>query len=298
MIVLDALLSSESVAGAATRLRSSSPAVSRALAQLRRITGDPILVRAGRRLVPTPHATAVRERVAALLRDAAGVLGREGEGKSPAEIERTFSIRAEDVLIGRIAGALADATAAVAPKVRLRFVSQGDKEVEPLRAGLADLDISVMGAAGPEIKARYLFDDRFVGTARSNHPLYDGPITAERFARYPHVSASRRGKAEGPVDAALLPLGLTRRVTLIVPSVSAAMLAVLGSDRVAITPLWTGSMLVRAFGLTTFELPVPTPVARVSQSWHPRFDADPEHRWLRQLVRDVIASEALRASTF
>ncbi len=288
LIVLDALLATESVSKASARLRLSSPAVSRALGRLRKVTGDPLLVRAGQRLVPTPRALALRGRVAGLMREAGLVLGRDGDAAPPKDFERTFTVRAEDVLIGHFAGRLAEAARRTAPNVRLRFTHQGEKDVDALRTGRADLDVSVLGAAGPEIKVQPLYRDRFVGAVRVGHPLLARRVTAQRFVGHPHVSASRRGKVHGPVDDALAALSLSRRVTLVVPTVSAALLAAVASDLVATVPERVGGGLVRSLGLVVFRLPVETPRIEVCQSWHPRSDVDPEHRWLRELVRTVI----------
>ena len=296
LVALDALLATESVTGAAARLGLSAPAVSRALGRLRRVTGDPLLVRAGRRLVPTPRALALRGRVGAVMRDAGAVLGRGEDAPPPRDFERTFTIRAEDVLVGEYAGRLSEAARLSAPNARLRFVHQGEKDADALRTGRADLDINVVGATGPEIKVQHLFRDRFVGAVRAGHPLAAHRVTARRFTEHPHVSASRRGKVAGPVDHALGALGLSRRVTLVVPTVSAALLAAAASDLVATVPQQTGAEVARRLGLVVFDLPVETPRVDVSQSWHPRFDADPEHRWLRELVRTVVRPRPRRAS--
>ena len=296
LVALDALLATESVTGAAARLGLSPPAVSRALGRLRRVTGDPLLVRAGRRLVPTPRALELRGRVGAVMRDAGAVLGRGGAAPPPRDFERTFTIRAEDVLIGEYAGRLAEAAGRTAPNARLRFVHQGDKDVEVLRTGQADLDVSAVGTTGPEIKVQHLFRDRFVAAVRAGHPLVAERVTARRFAEHPHVSASRRGKTRGPVDDALAALGLSRRVTLVVPTASAALLAAAASDLVATVPDRTGAAVSRVLGLVVFKLPVETPWVDVYQCWHPRFDADPEHRWLRDLVRTVVGTRGRRPS--
>ncbi len=290
LVVLDALLATESVSKAAARLRLSSPAVSRALGRLRKVVGDPLLVRAGQRLVPTPRALALRARVTGLIREAGSVLGRDGDAAPPKGFERTFTIRAEDVLIGHFAGQLMEAAREAAPNVRLRFVHLGEKDVDALRTGQADLDVSVLGVAGPEIKVQPLYHDRFVGAVRAEHPLAARRVTTERFVEYPHVSASRRGKVQGPVDQALATLGLSRRVTLVVPTVSAALLAAVASDLVATVPERVGAGLVRSLGIVQFRLPVETPRIEICQSWHPRSDLDPEHRWLRKLVRTVLKS--------
>src|SRR5258707_1893587 len=93
LVTLDVLLAEGSVARAAQRLRLSPSAMSRALARLRETTGDPLLVRAGRGLVPTPRALALRERVGQLVQDGAAVL-RPAEGLDLERLVRTFTLLA------------------------------------------------------------------------------------------------------------------------------------------------------------------------------------------------------------
>jgi DNA-binding transcriptional LysR family regulator len=176
--------------------------------------------------------------------------------------------------------------------VHLRFAPKPDKNVRPLREGLVDLEIGVLGETGPEVRVQALFRDHFVGVVRKGHPLLADEITPERYAAFGHVVASRRGRPNGPVDEALAALGIARTVVTVVPGFSAALAVVCASDLVALV---TSSFLTvpndkaeaaRA-GLQSFPLPVPTPPITVSQQWHPRVDADPAHRWLRGLVLAV-----------
>jgi DNA-binding transcriptional LysR family regulator len=288
LVALDALLAEGSVAGAARRLRQSEPSTSRALGRLRQALGDPLLVRAGRRLVPTTKALALRSRVQSLVEQADELFRQEGEADA-LRLTRVFSIRANDAVAGIYAPHLVNRAQTEAPGVVLRFVPEGDEETESLRLGLVDLDLGALGPAGPEIKSQRLFTDEFVGIVSGGHPLARGTVTAERFIEYPHVSASRRGLAAGPIDDALRAKKLTRTVALIVPSFSAALFAVAGSTHlVGAAPKTLAEDGERRLGLRVFALPVKTRPVDFHQSWHPRFDADLAHRWLRELVRSVI----------
>jgi DNA-binding transcriptional LysR family regulator len=172
----------------------------------------------------------------------------------------------------------------------LRFAPKPDKDVRPLREGLIDLDVGVLGATGPEVRVQALFRDRFVGVARMEHPIFASAMTPERYAGFNHVVASRRGRLAGPVDEALARIGLQRKVVAIVPGFSAALAIAAASDLVALVTETAFETDVErrttAPGRTmlAFDLPVATPAITVSQMWHPRFDADPAHRWLRRLM--------------
>src|SRR6202171_5598315 len=218
LIALDALLAEGTVVGAARRLGLSASAMSRTLARLRAATGDPLLVRAGRGMVPTPHATDLRERVRDLAQDAQAVLRPVVASLDLAELKRTFTIRSNEGFVEIVAAQLVAAVTAVAPNVRLHFAPKPDKDVRALREGLVDLEIGVLGKSGPEIRIQTLFRDSFVCAVREGDPLLGrGKITAERYAACGHVVASRRGHWSGPVDEALA-LGLSRTVVVVVPS--------------------------------------------------------------------------------
>lgn len=288
LITLDVLLAEGSVARAAKRLHLSPSAMSRALARLRETLGDPLLVRAGRGLVPTPRALELREQVSQLVLGVESVL-RPVEHLDLQRLARTFTLRVGDGFVENFGPALIGRIGEEAPGVRLRFVTKTDKDSAPLRDGSVDLDTGVVGAdAGPEIRTRALFQDRFVGVVREGHPLTRGAITAERYAGGRHVLVSRRGKDRGPVDEALKGAGLARDIVTLVGGFSAALALARASDLIATVPeRHSGSL--RA-GLFSFPLPLDVAPIQVSMLWHPRMDADPAHRWLRACVREVCAA--------
>lgn len=281
LTTLDVLLSERSVTAAARRTGLSVSAMSRTLARLRSATDDPLLVQAGRSLVPTPYAERLADRVHAAAQEARAVLGPKSEEIDPATLNRTFTIRANEGFIALFAVAIVTTVIEVAPFVRLRFAPKPDKAVAPLRDGTIDLEIGTSGGSAPEMRSQLLFRDRFVGAARWDHPVFAAPITPERYAACGHVTASRRGAWTGPVDDALNDLGLRRRGVVIVPSFLDALTIARQSDLCALVPR---SCVVDSNTVRTFDLPVPTPELAISAMWHPRFHADPGHRWLRQMV--------------
>ena len=285
LAALDALLSEGSVTGAARRLNLSDSAMSRTLARLRTATGDELLVRAGRTMVPTPHAQALRARVSELALEARQVLQPAGSRWDLASLQRNFSLRANDGFIEAHAPRLVARAAQEAPGVRLRFAPKPDKDTKPLREGLLDLDIGVLGEAAPELRVQALYRDHFVAAVRDGHSLLrDGPPTAQDYAAAGHVVTSRRGRSAGPVDEALAEMGLQREVKVVVPSFRAALAIAAVSDLIALVPASYFHAPQQLAGLQTFELPVTVPPITISQVWHPRLDRDPAHRWLRGLL--------------
>jgi DNA-binding transcriptional LysR family regulator len=282
---LDALLREQSVTGAARRLAVSTPAMSRTLGRLRRVTGDPLLVPAGRGLAPTPAALAMRPRVEAALASALDALGPAGS-TAPAALRRTFTIRSNDAVSALLGAGLVARAGREAPDVRLRFVAEGDEDPAELR-DTVDLDVGVLGPQPPDVVTEHLLTDDMVGLVRADHPLVGRPVTVAAFAATPQVTVSRRGRAHGPVDDLLAAAGLERHVALTVPGYTVAAWAAAGGDLLALVPRSFGE---RAGPLRVVEVPLDLPPLRVGLAWHRRLDADGGHRWLRGLVRSAAGS--------
>lgn len=295
LVTLDVLLAEGSVARAAKRLRLSPSAMSRALARLRETTGDPLLVRAGRGLVPTPRALELRERVSQLVQDAEAVL-RPAEQIDLTQLVRTFTLRTSDGFVENFGAQLIARVDAQAPGVRLRFVPKPDKDSTPLRDGTVDLETGVVGkTAGPELRTQALFRDRLIGVVRIGHPLSQGEITPSRYAAGRHISVSRRGLDKGPIDEALKPLELEREIVTIVAGFSTALALARATELIASVPERHTANL-RA-GMHSFSLPISMPTFTVAMLWHPRLDADLAHRWLRGCLREVCAQQGIDSFT-
>lgn len=290
LITLDVLLAEGSVARAARRLRLSPSAMSRALARLREATGDPLLVRAGRGLVPTPRAVELRERVSHVVEEGQAVL-RPAEKLDLKRLVRTFTVRTSEGFVENFGPELIARVAEEAPGVRLHFLQKATKDSAPLRDGTVDLETGVIEKTTPqELRVQALFRDRLIGVVRTGHSLVKGRITPSRYAGGQHISVSRQGQGQGkgPIEEALQRLGLERDIVTIVGGFATAIALARASDLIATVPeRHTG--ILRA-GMHSFSLPVSTPEFTVSLLWHPRLDADLAHRWLRGHVRKICAA--------
>ena len=285
LFTLDVLLAEGSVARAARRLGLSPSAMSRALARLREATGDPLLVRAGRGLVPSPRAIELREQVNQLVHDAQAAL-RPANMLDLGQLERTFTLRSSEGFVENFGPTLLARLGEEAPGVRLRFLHKLEKDSGPLRNGSVDLETGVLEeTTSPELRTQALFSDRYVGIVRKGHPLSVGDITPARFAAAGHIHVSRRDNDRSPIDEALAEFGLEREIVTTVGGFSAALALVRASDLVASVPeRHTGNLCA---GMHSFALPLPIEQFTVSLLWHPRLDGDPAHRWLRGCVRDA-----------
>lgn len=293
LVTLDVLLQEGNVTRAGERLNLSPSAMSRALARLRVTTGDPLLVRAGRGLVPTPHALELRERVGQLVQEAEAVLGPP-KTVDLAGLVRTFTLRTSDGFVESFGPDLISRVFMKAPGVRLRFMQKVKKDAASLRDGTADLEIGVVEETN-EVRTEPLFTDRFVGVIRLGHPLSRARITPVRYASGSHIRVSRRGVERGAIDDALKPYGMERQIAVIVGDFGAALALARTSDLIATVPEQHTRSL-RA-DLHTFALPIPTPEVTVSMLWHPRLEVDPAHRWLRACVRSVCTANDVGATS-
>lgn len=289
LVTLDVLLTEGSVAGAARRLRLSPSAMSRALARLRDVTGDPLLVRAGRSLVPTPRAIELRAQVGPLVEGARAVL-RPVEALDLAQLARQFTLRSSEGFAETFGPRLLALVAAQAPGVTLQFLTKPDKDSAPLREGEVDLETGVIDAGtAPELRAVPLFRDRWIGVVRANHPLAMGLMTSERYAKAGHIQILRRGLHSNEIDEAARVAGLERRIATVVSGFATALALARETDLIATVP--DRHTLGLRNDLHGFELPFGTAPFTISMLWHPRMDGDHPHRWLRAQVRAVCSGQ-------
>ncbi|MGH4031012.1 LysR family transcriptional regulator [Actinomycetota bacterium Odt1-20B] len=287
LIALDALLEEGSVTGAAQRLHTSPPAMSRTLARLRRTLRDPVLVRAGRGLVPTPRALELRAQVAAFVDEGRALLSPQSP-VAPAELRADLTVNAGDALLTSLAAPLIARVRERAPGLVLRFAPDTYENTSAMRDGTVDLEVGILDHLDPETRTRHLIDTELVGVVRDGHPFATTPPDARAYAAAEHISVSRLGRATGPIDERLAELGLRRSVPITVPGYAVALFIVRDTDLVALAPCGLGGRASNLLGLRTFPIPVALAPVRLGLAWHPRSDRDPAHRWLREQVHEVL----------
>ncbi|MFF4324513.1 LysR family transcriptional regulator [Streptomyces sp. NPDC001568] len=293
-VALDALLAEQSVTRAAARLHTSPAAMSRTLARLRRVLQDPLLVRAGQVMVPTPRAEELRDEAAAVVRRLETLLAPSG-GIDPAALARTFTVQAADLVGAALTPGLLALARRRAPGVSLRVLAEEWEAGPALREGRIDLEIGAIDHVDPETRVEELVTLRMAAGVRAGHPLAEGPLTAAGLAAAEHVAVSRRGRFTGPLDGALAERGLSRRVSAVLPGHLAAMTLAAAGDAVCLVPTALPgeppsplSGTAHALGLRLLEIPLPLPPLTIGMAWHPRHDADGAHQWLRGAVRRVL----------
>lgn len=290
LLTLDAILDRGSVTGAARVLGLTQPTVSHALARLRALLGDALLVRSGRGMVRTPRAEALAPSVRRLLGEVRRVLS-EGPGFDPRTSSRAFAIACPDLLVS-ILPDLLGRIATEAPGVRL------DARLPPadLPARLADgaIDLAMLPARddGAGLVQRVVGQVRFAVIARRGHrAIQKKKLDLRGWLATPHVIV---GTADGEslVGGAIARLGHARRVAFVAPSFLAALHAVAHTDWMLAAPRELSERLARDLGLVVVDVPIALPPVRVALVWHERMSADDGHRFLRDLLADV-ATRAL-----
>jgi DNA-binding transcriptional LysR family regulator len=285
--VLDVLLAERSVSRAGARLGLSQPAVSNALAQLRGILGDPLLVRGPGGMVPTERALAL----AAPLRAALAQL-EHGLGPStpfdPATADRRFTLATNDFVAFALLPKLLARLSREAPGVRLQVRAWQEHYVPAdLERGEADLMLGIFRKLPPRHHQTPLFEDRFVCVARRGHPQVRGKLTLATYVKLPHVLVSHQPDGRGVVDDALARRGLTRTVVLRVSHFLLVPAIIAGTDYVAALSEHVARPFAKAWPLQLLPPPLPLPVGDVSVVWHERTHASPAHAWLRGVISET-----------
>lgn len=261
--------------------------MSRSLGRIRKATGDQILVRTGRSMVPTTRALAMRAEVHALVQQAHHLLSAQQE-LDLAALERVFTVRWHDALTAACGTALVTAVHHQAPGVRLRLSAEPGTDDAELRRGEVDLESSSGVPTLPDIRHRLVGTDRLVVAARPGHPLTAGPLTLERYAAAEHLTVSRRGSLRDPIDDALTTHGLERRVVAVGPTAAFALQLALATDLIVTLPDAVTRTARDQLGLATLPPPLPLPDVPLYLLWHRRYDNDRAHTWLRDLATDTV----------
>jgi DNA-binding transcriptional LysR family regulator len=290
IVALDALLEERSVTRAAHRVGITQSAMSHALARLRAVTGDALLVRTASGMVATARAEELGPPIRRALEGVATAL-RPPQPFDPMTAEARIRIGTGDYGEIVLLPSVVERLAKDAPRVDLRVVFQGDNPGDMLRSGDADLLLSPVFAAdaGPGIYTRKLFQERFVCVVRCDHPLAGKKLTLARYVAASHALISPRGKEGSVTDDALARMGLSRRVAVTVPHFLVAPHIVAQSDLILTLAARVADMLAAPLGLVLLDPPSELGLEGFTMSavWHERTHGDPAQRWIRDLFAEV-----------
>lgn len=277
--LLDYLLAGASVSAAAKALDLSQPSISIQLRKLRDQLNDPLFVRSGNRLLPTPRATSMRDPVRQALAAVARI-GMAPEVFSPLSSTRSFRLTMTDAsqitLLPRLLGILQDR----APFLTLTVSLIGPTLEEDLREGRADLALGYLPALRSGIMRQRLFRQDWVCLlgADANRK---GPLDIARYRAGRHVDIES-GTGSALLKAGLGKAEIDRRVSLTLPGFLGLSGLLATSDLIATVPRHTGQTLARTSNLSIETCPFAIEPFSVHQYWHERNEHDSGHRWLRR----------------
>ena len=282
--VFDAVLQEKGVTPAAARLRLTQPAVSNALARLRKLFGDPLFVRTPRGVDATPFARELAEPVRQALALLESALAH-GAGFDPATSTRAFRFYMSDVGQVEFLPPLVERVQREAPAVRLEAVALEVEDIaDALATGALDVAIGFLPGLGPPVRRQPVFRDPYLCLMRADHPI--AALTKKRFLEASHALVTYRG-GHRVIEEALDRAGLSRRIALRVPHFTVVPMVLERTDLILTLPARVARVFEQRGKLKALAPPVSIPPAEVAVHWHERFEADPGNRWLRGLMIEL-----------
>jgi DNA-binding transcriptional LysR family regulator len=290
--VFDAIFSERSLSGAAKRLGVTQPAVSQALARLRKLTNDELFTSTGRGVRPTPRALEMADHVQSAVAqvNAAFATNEVNIGK----LERTFVLDIGGGYDALILPRLVEELTKEAP--RLRILAYNDRAgdlLNELKYGETELAFDFQPSNTDEIRCELLASDAVVVVTRVSHPALTKGLTKSLYLGLPHATLVwSRSSAASAVTVELERLMLKPHVAVSVSTFMALGGVVASSNLIATTPAIVARMLGACLRIEQHSIPFRFPPLRLYQLWHARFDNDPAHRWLRAAVKKICEGPA------
>jgi DNA-binding transcriptional LysR family regulator len=295
LVLLDAAIEHRNVTRAAEAMQMSQPAMSRALGRLRKLLNDPILVRGGNGLMPTPRAIALHPQLQRLLNDITHLVS--DVPFSPEQLTGYITLAATDhetiVFLPKLMTLIAQA----APQLGVKVIPLFNITASCLHDGSIDLAFGVADATLPSnLCQEALYEDTYITLIRRQHPAGNClsfteclRSRIEQFAALNHVQVTAAGNSSGgsAVDNALDKLGLHRRIVLQLPSFITALAVVAESDLVVTLPASIAQRYATQHDLVAIATPIDCPPITHISIWSGVRDADPANQWLRKLVREA-----------
>lgn len=287
LVALDALLQESNVTRAAKRIGVTQSAMSQTLGRLRRQFDDPILVKVGREMEPSPFGLRIRSRLHLAIGELEAVL-RDRPSFDPATATQRFVIATVDYLAMLLVPRLRRLVAAEAPGVRLAIHALDSESITGrLAEGIVHLYVGVRGQTERALETETLHHERFELLVRPGHPLASSTPTVQDYADATHVHVSPRRETGSIVDRGLAAAGYDRTVALEIPYFGLLPSVLLGSDLVATVPSRMAELLAEQSGLARQAVPLDLPEFEVCMAWHPTFASEPSLAWLRDAVARV-----------
>ena len=285
LTAFDALMRERHVTRAATRVGLAQPSMSNALTRLRHLFGDDLFTRTPQGMVPTPRAEAIAPHIAAALEATRRALDT-GTRFDPATHAFTIRMAATDLVEFVALPALLSALRTRAPMATLRILPfDRARTAGQIDAQDIDLALSRLGEVPKRQFVETLYPERFVVLSRAG----DAPASLDSFLARPHALFAPAGDATGMVDAALAKIGRERRVQVTVSSFTALPFLIAATDLISVVPATLARKAAEIVPLAVSDPPVGIAGFDMQITWGKATDSAPEHRWFRDLLREVLA---------
>lgn len=286
--VLYQLLEARSVSRAAQALNLTQPAVSRSLAQLRELFGDPLLVRTGNQMQLTAHGEELKRQLPPVLQQleaffTPGQFSRES-------FQGRFNIAITDYIGEHILPSLVGELTQEIPGLRLHFHLWEPGMITDLREGRLDMAACVLDQVPDDIHGRQVGSDDWACLMRNGHPLQHQPLDLSAYTQADHITISGGGDKNRLVDEALTELDLRRRIRVSIPFIEAALAFTAHSDALLTLPAHMAASLAPSLNLMIKPLPLTLTPVQYYLLWHRRTQHDPAHRFLRERLFRVLES--------
>jgi DNA-binding transcriptional LysR family regulator len=291
LVALDALLSERNVTRAARRVGITQPAMSQTLARLRELFSDPLLVRRGRGMVLTPRAEAMLVPLSDALLSVERAV-QLGMGFDAATSTRIFSVALPDLSVTVMLSPLLRLIGQQAPGVRVQVEPLSISRLsDRLASGGIDLVLAAHLGSSEGLRRETLLTDDYVCLVRRGHPLARRKrVRIDDYAAHGHLAYTPVGFVPPPISEAVPGFASTSGIRASVPYLLALPEVVRSTDLVATVPRRLLSAPIDLSGVVILEAPRELPAVVDSLWWHPRFDSDPAHQWLRERVREAVAT--------
>lgn len=279
LVSLQYLLQEQQVTAAAQRQYITQSAMSKNLAKLREIFADPLLIKIENQTQLTEKAKQLRPMLAQILNNIDGML--LSGGFEPALSQREFSIASTDYVTDHVLPvALADLYTQ-APSIKLNLSHWGQLTLSAMERGEIDLGATIIRPEHKQLSYLPLDRNRYVCVMRADHPLADEPLDLDAYIKFPHGVITSGADKSSDIDVALAAKGLFREIALRAPSYSSAFSIIAKTEHLLTIPESIADKLINPLQLVKKEVPLKLPVLQAALIWHPRYDHDMAHKWLR-----------------
>ncbi|MFG1270832.1 LysR family transcriptional regulator [Xanthobacter versatilis] len=291
-VVLDAIYTEGNITRAARTLNLTQPALSHALGRLRRVFDDPLFIRQGSAMMPTPMVRSLIGPVRQSLKTLAASV-QQAKAFDPAAAQRTFTIGFRDVMEARILRPLMAWLDREAPGVEIASVRiEGDVLESDLAGGVLDLAVEVLRPGlSSRVQRMPLTRDELVVVAGDGHPALAGGLNLDRYLAAGHVLVSSRRSGIGLEDVELARLGHQRRVRLRCQQYYAACRVAAETELLLTMPGQYARMINRGLATTIHPFPLPVPPVTIYLYWHEQAALDPANQWVRGVLGALMAEQ-------